>query len=424
MTEPSPRWTRRELLALGLGSALAPTARAADERPGTGPWDLKSLRRVPPHQVVASEEVREGDTIVRLSSLYYEGESWMGKPTRVFAYYARPADLPEELGKRKRLPAMLLVHGGGGTAFPEWARLWAARGYAALAMDLAGCGPGRKRLEDGGPDQGDEWKFRRLKDGVKNAWSYQAIASVLRGASLLRSMPEVERERLGITGISWGGYLTSIAMSLDDRFRVAIPVYGCGYLHENSAWVPTLAQLPAEERQTWIENFDPSRYLPRCKTPVLWMNGTNDFAYPLDSYRKSYRAVRGPRFLCVTVKMPHGHPQGWARPEIAMFAESVLLRERREPGLAVVSVPSVRLDMVKVAYDSPSAVERAQLHWTADTALPWQQREWTTTAASVVGLNEIEATLPARRPLVFFLTVTDVRGAVTSSEHLELPAGA
>ena len=34
----------------------------------------------------------------------------------------------------------LLVHGGEGTAFREWAELWAKRGYAAIAMDLAGCG--------------------------------------------------------------------------------------------------------------------------------------------------------------------------------------------------------------------------------------------------------------------------------------------
>ena len=32
-------------------------------------------------------------------------------------------------------PAMVLVHGGGGTAFEHWVRLWNDRGYAAIAMD-------------------------------------------------------------------------------------------------------------------------------------------------------------------------------------------------------------------------------------------------------------------------------------------------
>src|SRR6266571_1068395 len=91
-----------------------------------GPWDLDSLRRPP-----KVTTVEEGKT---LTSLYYESEPYRGKPTRVFAYLARPAQVD---GK---LPALVLVHGGGGTAFREWAELWARRGYVALAMDLGGQG--------------------------------------------------------------------------------------------------------------------------------------------------------------------------------------------------------------------------------------------------------------------------------------------
>src|SRR4051812_4404664 len=85
-----------------------------------GPWDLDSLRRPP--------KVTTLETGKTLTSLYYEGEPYRGKPTRVFAYLAHPAKAD---GK---LPAMVLVHGGGGTAFREWAELWAKRGYVALAM--------------------------------------------------------------------------------------------------------------------------------------------------------------------------------------------------------------------------------------------------------------------------------------------------
>jgi len=393
---------------------LAGTALA---KPDTGPWDLKELRRAPAYETAASERVQEAfggkNVPVVLSQVYYAGEPWLGKPTRIFAYYARPAEPVE-----KKLPAMVLVHGGGGTAFPEWARLWAARGYAALAMDLSGSGPGRQRLADGGPGQGDDTKFRRLKEGVKNAWSYHAVAAVLRGVSLLRALPEVDRDRIGITGISWGGYLTSIAMSLDDRLKLAVPVYGCGFLHENSVWIPILASLPEDERRTWIENFDPSTYLSRCKIPVLWMNGTNDFAYPLDSYQKSYRATRGPRTLCVTVKMPHSHPAGWEREEIYRFADSILRRRDLAPALAAVSLPLAADGKVLVRYRSDSAIRKADLHWTTDLDKPWQQREWQTSRAAVLDLDTVTAELPAG-PLVFFLTLTDARGSVVSTEHVE-----
>lgn len=401
-------WLLTALLVAGAGI----TAEKASE---TGPWDLKALQKAPKAELGPFQEVMEGETKVQIASLHYEGEPWMGKPTRVFAYYARPSVVSE-----RKLPAMVLVHGGGGEAFPQWARLWAARGYAALAMDLGGCGPGRKRLPDGGPDQDDEWKFKRLREGVKNTWPYYAVAAVIRGHSLLRSRPEVDRNRIGITGISWGGYLTSIAMSLDNRFKAAVPVYGCGFLHENSVWVPTLNALPPAEKQQWIENFDPSRYLARCRIPTLWMNGTNDFAYPLDSYQKSYRQVKGPRTLCVTVKMPHSHPAGWERQEIHLFTDSILRKEQLEGGLARVSPPLADGKKVKVVYESDVAVQSCQIHWTTDLDKPWQQREWKTANGRVLGLNDAEADLPDARPCVYFLTLTDRRGAVSSSEHAEL----
>jgi cephalosporin-C deacetylase-like acetyl esterase len=380
-----------------------------------GPWDVKALQKPPKFELGPFTEVMEGDAKVQIAPVYYEGEVWSGHPTRVFAYYARPALVSE-----KRLPAMTLVHGGGGKAFPEWARMWAARGYCALAMDLGGMGPDGKPLPDAGPDQSDQTKFLKIKDGVKEAWPYYAVAAVLRGTSVLLAQPEVDKKRVGMTGISWGGYLTSLVIGLDDRLKCAIPVYGCGFLHENSVWLPILGQMPEADRRAWIENFDPSRYLARSKIPVLWMNGTNDFAYPLDSYQKSYRAAKGPRTLCITVKMPHSHPDGWARSEIARFADSFINKGRFDESLAVIHATGIDQDKLKIAYESEVAILKCQIHWTTDLDKPWQQRDWKTATGRVIGLLEAEADLPKERPCVYFATLTDHTGAVVSTEHAEL----
>jgi alpha-beta hydrolase superfamily lysophospholipase len=140
----------------------------------TGPWDLNALRAVP--------MATFGPRTNLVQEVYFEGEPFQGKPTRIFAYYARPAT---GIGP---FPAMLLVHGGGGKAFREWAEHWAQRGYAALAMDLAGHGPDG-RLPDGGPDQDDQNKFRDFSAAdAGQMWTYHAVAAVLRGHSLLAAI--------------------------------------------------------------------------------------------------------------------------------------------------------------------------------------------------------------------------------------------
>src|SRR5690606_22637899 len=93
----------------------------------------------------------------------------------------------------------------------------------------------RTRLSKGGPDQGHEQKFNSIGGSVEDDWPYHAVAAVMRAHTLLRTLPGVDPERTAVTGISWGGYTTCLVASLDDRFKAAVPVYGCGFLHEGES---------------------------------------------------------------------------------------------------------------------------------------------------------------------------------------------
>jgi hypothetical protein len=276
-------------------------------------------------------------------------------------------------------------------------------------MDLVGNGPDGARLPDGGPTQANSDLFDPTDP--KECWSYHAVAAVVRAVSLLASLPEVDPKRIGITGISWGGYLTCIVSGLDDRLKVAVPVYGCGFIYENSAWTETFRALPDKQREMWIANFDPSRYLGRASMPMLFVNGTNDFAYWLDSYQKSYRLVRK-RALCVTVNMPHSHQDGWAPVEIGLFVDSHL---RGGVPLAWVKSAKRRGSLVEVRFESRMPVKSTALHYTTDTG-PWPGRKWETGEAQIDG-NIIRVRIPDARPLVYFVTLTDGRGGTVSTEH-------
>ena len=369
----------------------------------TGPWNLEMLKAVP--------KAEWGERTNLVQSLYYEGEPFNGKPTRVFAYYARPAEGDGPF------PAMVLVHGGGGKAFSAWAEHWAKRGYCAIAMDLSGNGPAG-RLPDGGPNQDDGTKFREFTDAdAKDMWTYHAVAAVLRGHSLLASRHEVDRERIGVTGISWGGYLTCIVAGIDDRLKVAVPVYGCGFLHENSFWLePRFVKMTPELRDRWVKRFDPSHYLAGVSCPILFLNGSNDFAYPMDSYKKCYQLVAERlRKVSVKIKLPHGHI--WTFGEVDQFVDSHL--KGGEP-LATLADMKLAGDNATAKVTAPVAITKAEFHFTTDSG-PWQKRNWQTAAAQVAD-SLVTAKLPAERPLVCFLSVTDSRGVAVSTQHEELSA--
>src|SRR5579872_7421583 len=309
-------------------------------------------------------------------AMFFDALPWHGKATRVFAWYGLPADYVAG----RKIPAMLLVHGGGGTAFASWVRIWNKRGYAALAIDTCGQVPRGKPWErdaEGGPPG---WGgFDQVGDPVEEQWPFHAEVDVLLADSLLRSFPEVDVDRVGIVGISWGGYLTCIAAGLDQRFKFVIPVYGCGYLGEDSAWVPQFVKMGPERAAAWLHAFDPSEYLPAAKLPMLWVDGTNDLNYPFEVLRKSYLLPKGARTLVTRVRMKHSHSAGWAPGEIYAFADGECGMEEK---LAEVTGSGVKDGVAWATFSGKSAIVKGELNYTSDGG-DWKKRKWESVVAMV-----------------------------------------
>ncbi|MBM4076124.1 MAG: acetylxylan esterase, partial [Planctomycetes bacterium] len=253
-------------------------------------------------------------------------------------------------------------------------------------------------------------KFGSIDLDPNDQWPYHAVASVLRAHSLIRSFKEVDAEQTAVTGISWGGYLTCIVAGVDNRFRAAVPVYGCGFLHENSAWLDRFAKMTPEQKDRWVKLWDPSRYLPAVSMPILFVNGTNDFAYPLDSYMKSFDLVPGQKQFCITVNMPHGHHQGWAPIEIGLFVDRYLKQKQPLP-----EVDRVKSDgaSTRLSIRSQTKLISGSLHYTTDkTAI--NQRERKTVVGEIVDGTAITP-VPPTEATAWFFTVKDGREAVVSS---------
>ena len=392
-----------------LAAVLAACSYAAEAPPSLpAKWDMTALSQAP--KITPLAETKEPG----VEGLFYDALPWKGKPTRVFAWRGLPAAV-----KTGKAPGMVLVHGGGGTAHARWVRLWNQRGYAAIVMDLCGKAHGPTEGKPAphamsGPSGWDD-SFEQTDWPVEDQWQYHAVADIVLANSLLRSMPEVDAGRIGLTGISWGGYLVCIAAGVDDRFRFVAPVYGCGFIGEDSVWVPKLEKMGKEKAGRWLAHWDPSHYLPRAKMPMLWVTGDRDFAYPLDSLQKSYRLPPGERYLAIRPAMPHGHEQGETPAEIHAFAEQVM-----GAGVPLARCTGQGVDGRKAwaTFAFKSALAKAQCVYTKDTG-PWQNRKWDVADAALDAAGKATFDLPDG-VTVFYFMVTDQRNLVASSEHVTL----
>ena len=414
-------------IALNLTSVCA---KAADDRrfDVDMPWNIAAYRQAPQFQWINSESP--------IRSLLYANEPFQGQPTEVFAFYATPGSLAGNPKLDKDLPAIVLIHGGGGTAFAEWVQLWAKRGYAAIAMDLSGRQPTapefdavsgelkiqkdhrkleRVRLKNGGPEHGHVEKFRNVGADLSDDWQVHAVAAVMRAHSLIRSFAEVNPEKTAVTGISWGGYMTCLVASLDDRFQAAVPVYGCGFLYEGeSVQKRQIDALPEKQRAEWIAMYDPSALLPQCRVPILFVNGTNDVHYPLNSYSKSYNLVQGTRQIRIEVNMRHGHPPGWEPQEIGLFVDQFL---RGGQALPVFESPEMNGRLLTANCAVAALPATAQLHFTTDDGL-LSDRKWQSVKATFDQQLGVVSAIVPEDALIWFVSVTDSRAAMTSSEVL------
>ena len=324
-----------------------------------------------------------------LRALFFDGLPFRGKATRIFAWYGTPDS------RNGKSPGIVLVHGGGGTAYKEWVHKWNEHGFAAISIAVEG------QTDEPGGSAPVRWKRHAWagpeRDGIyadsaqplADQWMYHAVADTVLANSLIRSFPEVDAAKVGLMGISWGGVIASTVIGIDTRFAFAIPTYGCGAMAQaENQWGAAL-----HDNAIYREVWDPVRWLPNARMPVLWLTWLHDVHFPLTSQRASYRAAGGARTVAVLPDMKHGHPAGWNPPDSYAFAESVL-REGR-PWLRQESL-GVDRGRAVVEFSCSRIIDGAVLISTVESGYTGS-RKWVETSATVEqrgAHTRIKAVLP------------------------------
>jgi len=258
---------------LGLKTAEAAQKQSAQVRQwlkaALGPWPEKTPLNAKVTGAVAGAGVRVENVLF---------ESRPGH--HVTANFYMPATPPPWPGVI--VPCGHSANGKAAETYQRAAILLARSGMAALCYDPIGQGERVQALKpDGKPlFAGSTTEHTRIANGslaVGLQTAHYRVWDGIRALDYLESRPEIDKNRLGCTGNSGGGTLTSFLMAVDDRIQAAAA--SC-YLTTYERLLETIGPQDAEQNISGMiaAGLDHGDFiLARLPKPTLMCVATRDF---------------------------------------------------------------------------------------------------------------------------------------------------
>ncbi|MDR0960308.1 MAG: acetylxylan esterase [Propionibacteriaceae bacterium] len=227
---------------------------------------------------------------------------WGGEPIR--GWLRTPKDPSEPV------PGIAVCQGyGGGRGFAFEQLMWAEAGYAILNIDTRGQGAtwGNGDTPDNGPGAGPQypgWMTRGIQDPNKHFYRRLMTDCVL-GFEMLRALPFVDAERVGVTGGSQGGGLSLAVTALAEGVRASYPLvpFLCDYrrataitdefpFREISKYIAT-HRLEEEQVYRTLSYFDGVNFARRATAPVKMTAALMDATVPASTIFAAYNNYAG-----------------------------------------------------------------------------------------------------------------------------------
>lgn len=197
--------------------------------------------------------------------------------------------LPPGYEEMETCPAILDIHGGPRTVysavFCHEMNVWASMGYAVMFCNPLGGSGGGLAFADITAAYG-QTDYRNIMDFTDE---------------VLKLYPKIDPKRVGVTGGSYGGFMTNWIVGHTDRFACAatqrsisnwISFYGVsdiGYFFTKSQIGDDIYTQKGTE-QLW--DMSPLKYVSNVKTPLLFIHSDEDYRCPLEQGLQFYTAVK------------------------------------------------------------------------------------------------------------------------------------
>ena len=237
------------------------------------------------------------DTVTRLVFNSKDG-------TKVEGWLMLPAHSATE-----RLPLILAIHGGPhgafGNNFDFELQLFVAKGYAVLCTNPRGS-----------TGYGEDFLWATWGGG----WGIKDYEDVMAGVDYVLAHYPVDPKRLGVTGYSYGGFMTDWIITQTSRFAAAIA--GAGI----SNWVSDYgtADIPRTKESEFfgapweakgyelLWRQSPIHYAGNVKTPTLFVHGEADLRVPIEQGEQMYTALKKRQVPARMVRYPDSYHGGWS----------------------------------------------------------------------------------------------------------------
>ena len=250
---------------------------------------------------------------VRMESIEWENE---GLHVQGWLTY------PKDYNPAKKYPLIVEVHGGpSASAAGRGGTMWAEQGYFDFQPNPRGSF-----------GQGEAFVQANRKD-----FGYGDLRDILKGMDAIEAKVSIDKNREGLTGWSYGGFMTMFAVTQTHRFRAAIAGAGLSdwlsYYGENSIdqWMIPFFGASVYDDPAVYAKSSAITYIKNVKTPTLVIVGDRDGECPAPQSFEFWHALRDLGVKTQLVIYPnegHGfrnpdHVRDRNQREVKWFAENM-----------------------------------------------------------------------------------------------------
>jgi dipeptidyl aminopeptidase/acylaminoacyl peptidase len=206
-----------------------------------------------------------------------------------------------------KAPLILEIHGGPtlawGDSYVHEFQVLAGKGYAVLAANPRGSA-----------GYGEEFCKQSLND-----WGGNDFRDLMAGIDHVLATEPVDGTRLGIGGISYGGYMTNWAITQTNRFKAAVSrnsvssLFTFGLLSDQTIWAGyAMGGSGSESGEALQQSRSALTFADHIATPLLLLHAENDLRCPISESLQLFVSLRKRKHTVELVRYPGvSHLMDW-----------------------------------------------------------------------------------------------------------------